>query len=263
MRFSTCIYNMPMQTQKDYWAHQWSERLVEQQIKNGPKKSWWPILVDLLRSFGDDDLIVEAGCGMAQYVYLVSQMAKRIIGVDVTEQAISKAKSAHPKLLLSLQDVRYLALADQTVELMISLGVVEHFEQGPDEVLAEAARVVRPGGRLFITVPFSNLYRRFREPMRRVKYIIIGKKDQTFYQYTFSQRWFCEKLEQHGFQTEKSFLHHSNVALKKDLPWIVWLRNPIKRKFSEPKIYKHWGRFFDMISPQLMSHMLLVVATRS
>ena len=263
MWFSTCIYSMPTQTQKDYWTNQWSERLLERQIVSGPKKAWWPILVDLLRSLPDEKLIVEAGCGMGQYVYLVNQMGKRIIGVDVIERAISKAKSAHPQLRLSLQDVRYLALADQTVELMISLGVVEHFEQGPDEVLAEAARVVRPGGRLFITVPFSNLYRRFREPIRRVKHRIIEQKDQTFYQYTFSQRWFCEKLEQYGFQTEKSILHHSNVALKKDLPWFVWLRNPLKQNFSEPKIYKLWGRFFDRISPQLMSHMLLVVAIRS
>jgi ubiquinone/menaquinone biosynthesis C-methylase UbiE len=254
---------MPMQTQKDYWTNQWSERLLDRQIVSGPKKAWWPILVDLLRSFANGDLIVEAGCGMGQYVYLVNQMGKRIIGVDVTEQALSNAKSVHPQLRLSLQDVRHLALADQTVELMISLGVVEHFEQGPDEVLAEAARVVRPGGRLFITVPFSNWYRRFREPIRRAKHRIFDQKDQTFYQYTFSQRWFCEKLSQHGFQTEKTFLHHSNVALKKDLPWLAWFPNPSKRKFSKPKIYKLWGRLFDRVSPQLMSHMLLVVATRS
>lgn len=262
MWFSTCTYTMPTQTQKNYWAEQWSQRLLERQILSGPKKAWWPILVDLLQSLTDEDLIVEAGCGMGQYVYLINQMGKQIIGVDVTEQAISKTKSAYPQLHMTLQDVRCLALADQIVGLMISLGVVEHFERGPDEVLAEAARVVRPGGRLFITVPFSNWYRRFREPIRRVKHRSIGQKGQTFYQYTFSQRWFCKKLEQYGFRTEQSFLHHSHVALKKDLPWLIRLRNP-SRKFSEPRIYRLWGRRFDRISPQLMSHMLLVVATRS
>lgn len=263
MWFGTCTYTMPTQTHRDYWANQWSDRVLERQIASGHKKAWWPILVDLVQSLRDEDLIVEAGCGMGQYVYLIKKMGKRIIGVDVIDQAISKTKTLYPELPLMLQDVRCLALADNVVELMISLGVVEHFERGPDEALAEAARVVRPGGRLFIAVPFSNWYRRFREPVRRVKRRMIGQKGQSFYQYTFGQGWFCKKLEQYGFRPEKSLLHHSHVALKKDLPWLVRLPIPTKERLSEAKAYKLWGRLFDWISPQLMSHMMLVVAIRS
>jgi SAM-dependent methyltransferase len=252
---------MPRQTQKIYWEKQWSQRKLDKQIETGPKKAWWPILKCILKNLPKDAFIVEAGCGMGQFVYLIDRMEKKIIGIDIASQTLSQTKSFFPHLQLLIQDVRRLGIATKKVHLLISLGVVEHFEEGPHRVLAEAARVVRPGGYLFITVPYTNLYRRIREPWRRFKQHNTDQKGQVFYQYTFSRKWFCKLLEQHGFRTELVLLHHSHVAIKKDLPWLIRLGIPnLKNRFSETQRYRRWGERIDRLSPLLVSHMLLVVA---
>ena len=42
----------------------------------------------------------------------------------------------------------------------ISLGVMEHFEDGCAAAMAEAFRVLKPGGLMFFTVPLENPFRK-------------------------------------------------------------------------------------------------------
>jgi len=76
----------------------------------------------------------------------------RLVGVDMCEEMISKAR--HNTKLLNLNNVEFvnagiekLPLPDESVDVVISNGV---FNLCPDKprVLAEAFRVLRPGGRL-------------------------------------------------------------------------------------------------------------------
>lgn len=50
-------------------------------------------------------------------------------------------------------DAGNLPVASQSIDLVIAVEVLEHMPE-PKALLAEAARVVRPGGRLILTVPF-------------------------------------------------------------------------------------------------------------
>lgn len=249
-------------SQKDYWQAQWSARDLGAQIRSAPKKAWWPILDRIVEPLSAESLILEAGCGMGQFVYLLHQRGKTVIGVDITEVELARSKRACPELNLQIQDVRNLAFADESVDLMVSLGVVEHFEEGPDQVLAEACRVISPGGILFITVPYTNLIRRMQEPFRTVLHNFYNplSHGMTFYQYTFSRRRFLDKLRQYGFTPIETMLHHSHVTVRKDWPRLGrFLFSPLR---NDRKRIRRWTDRIDRLSPKILSHMLLVVAQK-
>src|SRR5919109_2339880 len=57
---------------------------------------------------------------------------------------------------LEVQDARHLTYADAFFDRIFTISVIEHIpEAGDSEAMHEIARVLRPGGRLGLTVPFA------------------------------------------------------------------------------------------------------------
>src|SRR5215211_2796789 len=111
-------------------------------------------------SWGDlapGETVVDLGCGAGFDTMLAAQMvgsAGQVIGIDMTPAMLNKARRNAELLGLGNVDLREgyledLPVADATADVVISNGVINLC---PDKatVLAEAFRVLRPGGRLQI-----------------------------------------------------------------------------------------------------------------
>lgn len=76
------------------------------------------------------------------------------IGIDIAEPTVRQARAAFngAPLLCAAADVRTIPLVDNSVDLIYSMGTIEHF---PDYAAAarEMFRVLRPGGTALIGVP--------------------------------------------------------------------------------------------------------------
>jgi ubiquinone/menaquinone biosynthesis C-methylase UbiE len=103
----------------------------------------------------DGETILDYGCGPGNDVvgFALHTRAARIIGADVSPQALSLASqrlSLHPEavgrveLIHLLEDEPRLPLEDASIDFFSSQGVIHHTTH-PEAVLAELARVVRPG----------------------------------------------------------------------------------------------------------------------
>jgi SAM-dependent methyltransferase len=106
---------------------------------------------DMLREFlapGPTDLVVDLGCGSGRALLWNRDWRAQAVGIDISPFF---AEESRRDVDLLLGDLRRLPFADATFTKAYSLDVLEHLS--PDALrgmLAEAARVIAPGGTLFV-----------------------------------------------------------------------------------------------------------------
>jgi SAM-dependent methyltransferase len=116
----------------------------------------------ILQYISKTGLNVEAGCGLARYVDYLARLGYTIVGIELNPETVEMVHKLRPRLDVRRGDVLDLEFADGTVGGLISLGVVEHFIDGPQTALGEALRVLQPGAHAVITVPSFNHLRRLK-----------------------------------------------------------------------------------------------------
>ena len=196
-------------SQKETWENIWKddiysmEDLLEEDRWVSVKHS--PMLPLVLRRLPRGANILEAGCGRGQWVIYLSGLGFQVTGLDFASATIAQLRELYPSLDLLDGNVADLPFEDGIFDAILSWGVVEHFEDGPQRALREAHRVLKSNGMLFVTVPFKSLF--YRSPLVRLKKNALlrrlfrkGKLGAEFFQYEFTRRQFCEYLEESGFR---------------------------------------------------------------
>lgn len=101
--------------------------------------------------FQPTDVALDNGCGSAKHAVWNANKVRLMLGSD---PATMFADAAVAQVGLAKADSRRLPFAANTIDKSFSIDVLEHFPRDViDAYLAETARVLRPGGRLFV---FSN-----------------------------------------------------------------------------------------------------------
>ena len=106
---------------------------------------------DMLRAFlapEPHDLVIDLGCGSGRALLWNGDWGATTAGIDISPFFSSDARRA---VNLLIGDLRKLPCGDATFTKGFSLDVLEHLSpQALREMLAEAARVLVPGGELFV-----------------------------------------------------------------------------------------------------------------
>jgi SAM-dependent methyltransferase len=189
-----------------WWSNHWDGRRELREDLEG--EALWPTVEDILREPG---LVLEAGCGVGQWVQFLARRGHRVVGVDYAVNALRVGKTVNSDLRLVSADLMALPFAAESFDYVVSLGAVEHDVRGPEAALREFNRVLRPGGRLLCSVPCLNVERTIllgwsaardwlkqRETLRG----LAGKREPfEFYEYLFSPGDYRTTLKTCRFQT--------------------------------------------------------------
>jgi SAM-dependent methyltransferase len=112
--------------------------------------------------------ILDVGSPKCFGLYLAYTFDVEIHLTDVYKPAVEEAevlwnaikKQAKGEAVFSVQDVRSLTYSTEDFDIVYSMSVIEHVggATGDSESIREMMRVLRPGGRLLVTVPFGQKY---------------------------------------------------------------------------------------------------------
>ena len=107
------------------------------------------ITKELLKSSVLHDLVLDIGCGLGARTFLASKSCT-VIGIDFSWVAVEYA-TRHFGSRFCVADVLGMPFEDQTFDNAVMLATIEHIKNLKALIL-EISRVIRPLGKLFISV---------------------------------------------------------------------------------------------------------------
>lgn len=188
------------------WEETWEQTSFEEALRFCEHDPLRPLFE---RYTPPGTVMLEGGCGQGQYVAHYEARGVRVVGLDFAQSTLAILRSRYADLMLCTGDVSALPFRDGAFDLYYSGGVVEHFETGAGPALAEAKRVLRPGGVLLISVPYVSLMRRALFPFKsslwkRVSRAGVDAGDvrdgKQFFQYVYTRGEFEQELAKAGLR---------------------------------------------------------------
>jgi SAM-dependent methyltransferase len=105
--------------------------------------------------------ILESGCGSGRWMAYFERLGHRAFGIDDSLAPLAVAHAHDPNLRVVRGDALRTPFRDHSFDVVFSSYVAEHFEEGPETLLREIRRVLKPDGLLILVVPYDS-------PLRRV-----------------------------------------------------------------------------------------------
>lgn len=114
---------------------------------------------EIVRAFGPAPRrVLDLGCGGGFLSNYLAERGHAVTGVDTTAENLTVARASDPThtATYALADARALPYAANSFDVVCAMDLLEHVEQ-PDLVIAEASRVLAPGG-LFVFHTFNRTW---------------------------------------------------------------------------------------------------------
>ena len=251
----------------NYWDLHWQDLKCNKKFKFkfNPKSLVSRITKKFLEP--EDGRILEGGCGLGDKVYTLKMMNYDVIGVDNAKETINFIKRTFPQLNIIYGDLRKIDFPDHYFAGYWSLGVIEHFFEGYQEILLEMYRVIKPNGFLFLTFPYMSPFRKFKARSNLYKlfspeFYDSNKKPSKFYQFILNENNVIKDFINIGFEL-KHFKPFDGIKGFKDE--IFFLKFYIKRflalcyNLEKPKFIRKIKRVIDKVLTEFSAHMMLLV----
>lgn len=242
--------------------HLWDNHMIVDEVAACPGRN----IVDyFLQYLPKDEPMLEAGCGLGAWVIYLGKLGYRIAGVDNNRNVISSLKQWDPELNVMSGDIGHLPYDNDSLGAYISLGVVEHFEEGPEKPLQEAFRVLKPGGMIFLTVPANNLFRQFiAHPLRQLflLYHALQGRQRHFAEYRYSPAEVRQMIATAGFLIRET---GTDDFISKTRSMTLWSEFPFLRgkgPYSLNAIGRSFAWIMNSISRKILSAGVLVIAQK-
>jgi 2-polyprenyl-3-methyl-5-hydroxy-6-metoxy-1,4-benzoquinol methylase len=100
--------------------------------------------------------ILEVGCGSGRYTRELARTGALVTATEYAPSPLAQAErnvgELAPRVVFRLEDAQSLSFADASFDKVLLSEVIEHVSD-PGRAVAEAARVLRPGGLLVVSTP--------------------------------------------------------------------------------------------------------------
>jgi ubiquinone/menaquinone biosynthesis C-methylase UbiE len=181
-----------------------------------------------------DKSLLDAGCGTGIFTTKAIDRGANVTSIDIAPKLVELTKKKNPKTNAIEASLLNLPFEDNTFDYVISSDVIEHTPD-PYKATKELIRVLKPGGKICITVPNRSFW------FFSVKIANIFKLRN----YQGLENWV-------HYRELKEFLKKNNIEIitYKGIhlfPFILSFLNPLLYKIDK-KTDKRFGRFMVNIA---------------
>lgn len=179
---------------------------------------------------GPDDRVVDLGCGWGTFEWVLGPRVREIVGVDFSARSIALcnerlARNPHPSIRFLQADAGDTGLGGGRYDLVICADLLEHlYPVDSARVVAEAYRLLRPGGRFSVWTPHRG---HILEILKNRS--ILLKPDPSHVDYK-SMRTVQELLRGAGFHIEKAGYAPSHLPGLRPLERLFQSAVPLLRR---------------------------------
>jgi ubiquinone/menaquinone biosynthesis C-methylase UbiE len=106
-----------------------------------------------------DKVVLDIASGEGYGTNLISTKAKKVYGVDISEEAIKHAKEKYtnPNITFQIGSASLIPIEDYSIDVVISFETIEHHDEH-EKMMLEIRRVLKPSGILIISSPEKEIY---------------------------------------------------------------------------------------------------------
>ena len=155
-----------------------------------------------------DHRVLDIGSPKLLSLFLASRVGANIWATDLVDDffppyaayAASMLGSEQSRYVIETQDARTLTYRDESFDRVFSVSVVEHIpDDGDARAMQEIARVLKPGGLVCLTVPWSDrgYVEEFHAPGPDVYWVRSSDQQKVFYQRAYDRGSLQARLLQH------------------------------------------------------------------
>lgn len=209
---------------------------IAQSFSLSRRKHLWPEMEKAATLVSDGDSVLDLGCGDGRFLRALYGKRITYLGADNSSQMIAQAKASYPAAdFLEAEATDLSDIADDSFDIVASFAMWHHLpgREKQEKCLREIARVLKPGGRLLMTVWRLGSYRKLRKGifLSRLKNLLYlrfsswndfvfpwkgsdGKIDSLRYYHSFSRREIARRFKRSGICLEKMEVSGGNYWIE-------------------------------------------------
>ena len=184
-------------------------------------------------------VVLDLGCGDGVHTKdFVEMGAKSVIGIDLSEELITKANTDHgADTQFIVGSVENLPLAENSVDF-IHFRFALHYAHDIDKVMSEMYRVLKEGGEAFVVIPHpDDLYKRFKYQIKENNMVTqeIYPGFPVTYPYHLFQEYFSDTFfEKFSIENmEQIRLQDSTIDTSPDVLMFKFKKRKDKKEMSD------------------------------
>ena len=140
--------------------------------------------------------VLDVGCGLGTWARFLRERGHRVHGVDFSVPLLSRARGwAGSDVQVCAATATHLPFKEDSFDVLFSWGVIEHDENGPTDALGEFARVLKPDGAIYVTVPLDS------DRERQAEQVTGLVRGGVFYEFHFRPKELAGHLRDAGFHS--------------------------------------------------------------